>query len=102
MLEIVSVLALRSTDHKFTSNVLNSRCKRLVLAQLIFAEPLEDSIFMKTKGDNPKLYVASIFFSSIRGRRHLGRVVAEVAGIGRQEIMEVQQIMQRLHERIEV
>ena len=56
-----------------------------MFARLIFTEPLQDSIFVTTQGDNPKLNVARIFLSSIRGRRHLGRVVAEVAGISRQE-----------------
>ena len=90
MLKILSVFTLRSTDHKFVANVLYCRCKCLVLVQLIFAKPLQDCIFMTTKGDKPKLYVARVFFSSISTRRRLGRVVAEVAGINRQEIMEVQ------------
>ena len=92
MLEILSVFALRSTDHKFIPNELNSRCKRLVFAQLIFTEPLQDGIFVTTQGDNPQLNMARIFPNAIRCRRHLGRVVAEVAGNSRQEIMEVQQI----------
>ena len=93
MLEILSVFALRSTDHKFIANALNSRCKRLVFAQLIFTEPLQDGIFVTTQGDDPQLKVARIFLSAIRCRRHLGRDVGEVAGISRQEIMEVQQIL---------
>ena len=69
-----------------------------MLAEFILAKPLENGVFVRTKGDNPKLDVARIFFSSVTGRRHLGRVVAEVASISRQEIVEMQQILQRFHE----